>query len=320
MVEVNTIPTPSAPLGPVPRTPVVPADYAAMGVVTGYSPPDPERLRFFIIGPPGDGKTCFVAGIPKTLILDFEGGAWGVPSPRAARVVITNGEAFETMIAKLEADGKEPNRPYRRVVFDTIDQYVEMMNPFIAPDYSTPSHKCTDMTEYGTKGAGWAKLKNRCWSYIHRLEVAGYSWCIMGHITEKTITINNKDRTVIRPVLYDSFSKHVSRNSDYFMTVHSRRVSKPTFKEINGVKYPLGSTETCEYVIEASAVGSLLGTAQSKQRGVPTMPGEIVLPDLFNQTNGWDTFCNAYRKSVEEVKRKTASNHATGVVPVREGS
>ena len=310
MADINTIPTPSTPLGSG-----VPADYAAMGVVTGYSPPDPERLRFFIIGPSGDGKTAFVSGIPNTLILDFEGGAWGVPNSRAARKVITNGKEFELMISKLEADGKKPNRPYRRVVFDTIDQYVEMMNPYIAPDY-----KCADMTEYGTKGAGWAKLKNRCWSYIHRLEVAGYSWCIMGHITEKSITINNKDRTVVRPVLFDSFSKHVSRNSDYFMTVHSRMTSKPTFKEVHGVKYPLGSTEICEYVIEASAVGSLLGTAQSKQRGVPTMPGVIILPDLFSSVNGWDTFCNAYRKSIEEVKRKTASNLTTGVVPVQAGS
>lgn len=283
----------------------VPADYAALGVVTGYNPPEPERLRFFIMGPSGDGKTTFVAGIPDTLILDFEDGAWGVPNPRAHRIVCKTPEQFLKVHAKLLMDAKAGRLPYKRICLDTIDQFVETMNPEIGKAYD-----CTDMTQYGGKGAGWSILKNKCWDYISSLEQAGYSWIILGHMTEKTIVVGNKDKTVVRPVLYDSFAKHISRNSDYFVTIYSKSQSVPQYKQVklpngNIQRIETGSIERPVYVMKASSVGALLGTNQNKQRGVPTMPQEIDLPDIMEGTYGWDTFCDSYNKAVGEVRTAT---------------
>ena len=179
------------------------------------------------------------------------------------------------------------------------------MNPEIGKAYD-----CTDMTQYGGKGAGWSILKTKCWEYLIALEQAGFSWIVVGHMTEKTITVNRKDKTVVRPVIYDSFAKHISRNSDYFVTIHSKLESAKIYKN---VKLPNGSIQRVEtgteekaiYVMKASAVGSLMGTSQSKQRGVPTMASEIKLPDLMSGDYGWDVFCKEFKKFTDEVKALT---------------
>ena len=285
--------------------PKIPADYAALGVVGGYQPPAAERLRFFIIGPSGDGKTSFVASIPKTLILDFEGGAWGIPNPRAVRIVCKTYKTFKAIYEKLIIDGKAGRRAWDRVVFDTLDQFVEMMNPMIALAHHTANWKGTDITDYGGKGAGWAILKNECWKHVTDLEQAGYAWSCVGHVTEKTITINNKDRTVIRPVLFDTFAKLVARNSDYFINVHSKIEAVQQYKVVSGKQYPSGTKDVPVYVMSGSAIGSSLATQQTKQRGVPTMPATIRLPDTMSGESGWEAFCTAYYQSVEEVRSKT---------------
>ncbi|HEC64210.1 MAG TPA: hypothetical protein ENI23_02825, partial [bacterium] len=139
----------------------VPSSYAALGVKSGYTPLPAEKLRQFLVGPSGEGKTTFLMSIPRTLVLDFEEGADGIPGSRAHRLHITTPKKLEIIIDKLVADGDNPNRPYDRVGFDTIDQMVEMMNPYLAKLQSEKPGRWEgdDITQFGDRGGGWAILK-----------------------------------------------------------------------------------------------------------------------------------------------------------------
>lgn len=285
---------------PSPGTTPVPSDYASLGVTTGYTPKSPTQLRFFVLGPPGDGKTAFWAGCPRTLILDFEDGAWGVPSPRAHRIVCNTYETYERIHNKLVADAKAGRRPYDRVVYDTIDGFIEVVNPYLSA-----KKNCEDITDFGSKGAGWSLLRTACWNAVTELESVGFSWTCIGHITEKTLTVNGKDRTVTRPILFDSFARQVGRNADYVSTVHSAIESVPQYRTIQGRTIECGTTEKVCYRMDAAAVGSLFGASQNKQRGVPTLTSSIVLPDLMSGRYGWDAFCDAYNAAVQDVKSGT---------------
>lgn len=276
----------------------IPSDYAALGVETGYKPKQPNQLRFYIIGPSGGGKTSFVSSIPRALILDFEDGAWGVPNPRASRIVCKSAEKFDLLHKKLIEDAKNNRRPFDFIVFDTIDQFIEIMGVKLAVEYEVQ-----DITDYGAKGAGWSLLRNACWDRISALERVGYSWIVLGHITEKTITVSNKEKTVTRPVLFDSFSKQIQRNSEMFMMISPVEEMVQQYREVQGRKIATKLEPTIRYYMEATTSAGF-ATTQTKVRGVPNMSMRIQLPDTFSASPqyGWDVFCLEYNNAVNQIK------------------
>lgn len=286
----------------------VPSLYARLGVETGYNPTDAKHLRMFIVGPSGEGKTTFLSSIPRTLILDFERGACGVPNARAHRIYVPNGKVLREIVKQLVDDGKNPNRPYDRIGIDTVDQFVEMMNPEIAEEYRSKT-KWTgdDITEYGESGAGWAKLKNGCWSVLQELEKAGYAWTIIGHITEKTITVNRQSRTVPRAVLFDSFAKLIHRNTEVFATIYSQMEQEQTYTTFQGRQVPGIVKDVVRVYMDMTTMSSEKNTAQGKLRSVPVMTTKILLPDPMSGQYGWDSFTAEYNAAVNRVKSFTQS-------------
>lgn len=303
-METNTV-VPVAPM----TTPAVPSSYAKLGVKSGYDPTPPTDLNFFIIGPSGEGKTTFVSSIPKTLILSFEKkGANGIPNSRAHRIPVGDRATLDAVFAQLEADAKNPARPYTRVCFDTIDQMVEMMNPEIAAEYRAKTRWTgDDITEFGEKGAGWAKLKSGCWEYFQRLEKAGYSWVCIGHVTEKTITINNQERTVSRVVLFDSFAKLITRNADVLATLYSVVEQEATEITYNGKKLPGPMTDVVKVYMDMTTMPTEKNTTLGKIRNVPMMTSRLTLPAPLSGKFGWDEFLDSYTSAVEKVKAQLAN-------------
>ena len=287
----------------------VPSDYAAMGVKSGYAPLSAEELRMFIVGPSGEGKTTFLASTPRTLILDFEVGADGIPNARAHRLSITTPQQLEKIVSKLEADAKKPNRPYDRVGFDTIDQMVEMINPELAKIQSAKpgNWEGDDITHFGDRGGGWSILKNGCWSFIQRVEKAGYTWTCIGHITEKNIRVNGKDRTVPRPVLFDSFARLIGRNCAVFAAIYSLIETEKTYSEFKGRKIQGPDKEVVKVYMDSTTINSEKNTGQGKLRGVPTMTTKIALPDSLNGVYGWDAFATEYTNATLKVKKQLES-------------
>ncbi len=285
------------------------SDYACLGVRSGYTPPDADRLRMFLIGPPGGGKTTFVASMPRTLILDYEDGAWGVPRSRAHRIVVREPQQQQKILDKLVADSRSPNRPYDRVVFDTVDQWVELNNTDLAEQYSNNSRTIRDITQdYGTKGAGYNLLRKYSWSQLERLEKAGYSWVCVGHMSEKTLSINDKDVTVLRPVLYSSFAQVLVRNCELFGGIHAENETEPVYKEVRGKTIKAGEQSVIRVYLDVQSSGCQLSRQESKTRGVPTMSRKIHLPDPMKPDAplGWDEFVRHYKEAIAEVQQQSS--------------
>lgn len=280
----------------------VPADYASLGVVTGYDPVPANMLRQFIVGPYGEGKTSFEAGIPRTLIIDTEAGAWGVPRPRAHRIVAKTMERINAVFEQLWVDGPQKTRPYDRVVFDTVDQFAEILAKWMGAELTNPVE---DIRRFGKDGAGYARLTDKIWSYIQKLESFGYAWTVVGHIQEKEIEVSGTKSTVQRPVIYKTCLHMLARNCDIFAQVKAGTEQVQTKVKIPGGRTIDGPDKTIQcYYLDVQTLASGNSTGHNKMRGVPNMQQRIKLPPLLGDEYGWDRFVKVYDEAVAEVKSK----------------
>jgi len=284
----------------------VPKGYEGI-VEQGYKPRLPEDTRQFIIGPNGQGKTTFVASQPDTVILDTEKSAESVPRQRAFRIPIHNGKELIDMVNKLVADGEKGNRPFKRVVFDTIDQCVEYLAKYLGP--LPPRNASTeDIRRWGLKGAGYSILTDAVWNMINRIENAGYAWTLCGHIQEQEITINDSTRTVKRPVIYKSLLQVLVRNCDFFCDVHAETVLEPLYKTVSGRKIQAGEKKALKHFLTFdSTITGINANGNNKIRGVPTISRKIELPDVLGDVWAWDVFADAYNTAVAEAKTTVKS-------------
>jgi hypothetical protein len=275
----------------------VPADYAALGVVSGYKPRPAEELRLFLTGPSGKGKTTFLSSIPDTLILDFELGADAIPGARAARVRVEGYPHYESLINKLVGDGQAKKPKFKRIGIDTGDEWMHAMSAQLAHE-----HNVEDITEYGTKGHGWGLIRSRCWAGIQALQAAGYSWAIVGHLTEKTISnpLTKTESTVLRPVLFDTLAKQILRNSDFYATIWMEATQEQEMETINVRGKEIQRPKRDSKVIKRwwFDCRSIDG-GDGKGRGVPTMRERFELPLV----NGWDVFVDEYNQATEKIKK-----------------
>jgi hypothetical protein len=285
----------------------LPDKYVKLGVTRGYDPYPVEQLRMFLVGPSGQGKTTFISGCPRNLILDFEGGAPGVINPTSHRLHIPDYASLQAIIRVLKEDARNPKRPFDRITFDTIDQFVEMMNPVLAEEKSRDTKwKGTDITEYGSEGSGWAVLKNGVWNIITGLQRLGYTWACIGHITLEAKTVGGKSIMVPRPVLFPSFARLIGRNSEVFASIYSQSERGSKWIEKVGKKVKIATNEEIIKVyMDATTVASETNTGTGKLRGVPVMTQRLELPDPTTGAYGWDTFVQTYNEAVQAVKEST---------------
>lgn len=286
----------------------MPEAYKNLGMCTGYNPLDASMTRHCTLGPSGGGKTSFWASCPRTLILDFEKGANAVPGIRAFYVPIGTYEALEKITDQLVKDRN--SKVVDRVVFDTVDAFLELLKPVLTDEYQSRTRApLSSITEYGQKGAGWNILKNRMWSFVQKIEEAGYSWSIVAHQTEAVITEDGKDRTVIRTTMSPSVRALIFQNCDFISCIHRVTKSRPTVKKVpngkGGTREIAGPVETYEVTImDTTDTGAQFGNMETKSRGVPTLQAQIELPPPLSGKAGWDNFVEAYNKAIEDVRAK----------------
>ena len=298
-----------------PGTLPIPADYSALGVTRGYSPPTANQLRFFVVGPSGEGKSTFINSDPNSLILDYEKGSTGIPRALAARISISTAKQHNDFIKKLIADAKSGRSLWSRIVFDTVDQCIQILGAAFAADKGLEH-----FGEYGDKGAGYGVMKSRFWTDIESLMAAGYTWTIVGHLTERTVRVNRQDMTVLRPVIFESLNNIIYRNCEIFgMTERVTTVKQGTVtRTIEGkqvtIAVPGKDILTEEFMLRISsdvgAGGSSAQLKQAKVRGVPSFRKSIKLTG----SGGWTTFSTAYNNAVATEKKRLASP----VAPVKQ--
>lgn len=297
--KVTTPPAGNVPLPATPNTvPKVPSDWAALGATTGYCPKLAEDLNIDVVGPSGEGKTTFISSIPNQIILDFDKGAEGIPGTRAVRVPIQNYEHYIQVTDKLIAEGKAHKRAFRRVSFDTTDEWVGMIVNRLQEEKGV-----TDITEHGSQGHGWAMIRERCWSKLRELQEAGYIWSCLGHMITKTETnpVTHKERTVIRDAVFPSMSAKIVRSSDYKITIYcvNKTVEKKEKRKTTGgqiIEVVAGSEVISKYYADIFTTVEREG----KGRGAPGMEKKFEIPLV----NGWEVFKQKYNVAVEAAKKQ----------------
>jgi hypothetical protein len=274
----------------------IPADYLSLGLKSGYNPPSPDDLRLWIVALPGQGKSTFLASIPDTLILDFEQGCRAIPGSRSCYVPIRNADHFDQVMTKLLEDGKNNRRKFKRIVFDTVDQYLTMFADVISREKGVET-----IAEFGSKGAGYNLLANRCWAPVEALRASGYIWAMTGHIKQETVTLpgTNQEITKERPSAYSSFTSRIVGGADLFGTLTSTHVEKQVMKKVttNGSTFEVPSGQTFiehHYYLNIASLES----REAKARGVPSIKTKIELP-LYD---GWKVFCDEYNNAIERSK------------------
>jgi len=294
-----------------PNSAPISADYAALGVTSGYCPPSAKKVRLYLLGPSGGGKSSFIAGQARTLILDFDDGANSVPNGLAHRIHINSIDKLEVVITKLEADAKAGKPQYDRVVWDTFDWYLDLLNPYLAVKHSDAAKGIIleDITDYGSKGAGWSILRVAAWNYVLRVEHAGYGWTCVSHLTEKTITENYKEKTVIRPVLSASIHQQIGRSCHIVANIYPMIVREQQTRLVGGKQVPCEFKELIKYFMVFQNTENFSSMNGGKARGIPPLQGKILLPDPYSDsvTSGWDTFEKIYSEAVERVRAKLVS-------------
>jgi hypothetical protein len=284
----------------------IPADWAALGLTTGYNPRTLEDARLYVTGLAGEGKSTFICSIPDAWTLDFEGGDEGVPGRRgkyfdlrkAARAQKkTIFEIYHMIMEKLLAAGKAGKPPCKRVVIDTHDAWVELMGQRLLVEKSAGAKTFEDIGELGMKGHGHSLLQGRCKNALVALEDAGYTWAVVGHLTYVTTTdpITYKESTKIRPILSKGYVGPVVRKAELHVTINSSTSVEKMDKVVNGRTFKgIDEKSVTRYSIytrptEAKAM-------EGKRRGVPNLPAKMEVP----MVDGWQVLKTAYDKAVEE--------------------
>ena len=277
--------------------PKIPTDWVKLGVQTGYNPKPAEDLNLYIVGPSGEGKTTFESSIPNSLILDFDKGAESVVGTRALRVPIANYEHYMQITQKLIDEGKAGKHIIHRVSIDTTDEWVGMIKLQLQKEKGVD-----DITEFGSKGHGWAMIRERCWSRLRELEAAGFVWSCVGHLSTRNETnpATNKERTVTRDSVFPTMSAQIVNSSDFKLTIYyiSKTINTPIMKKLTSGQLIKQNKET---VVPVYYLDSLTtAERQGKGRGAPGMNRKFEIPLL----NAWDVFVKNYNTAIEAAKKQ----------------
>lgn len=277
--------------------PVVPSDWAAFGAVTGYNPKLAEDLRVYIVGPYNEGKTTFDASILGNITLDFEDGANAVVGTNSVRIHIKDYDHLESVVKKLQEDSKNGKRHWRRVSFDSIEEYVDLIKHQLEEEKGVE-----DITDYGSQGHGYNLILQRVWSKIMDLEQAGYTWAIVGHqkVKSETNPVTKKEETKLREAVYPGIAAKIKNKADFQLTVYcmSRSVElKKKQKLPSGqvIEVPAGTEVRKTYYVDCLTTSR----GDGKSRGVPTMDTKFEIPLV----GGWEVFRQKYNAAVEAAKK-----------------
>ena len=303
MVEINST-NPVVDAAPN-KCPIVPSDWMTLGAESGYKPKVAGKLRLFVVGPSGEGKSTWLSSIERNLILDFDDGADAVPGSKAVRINIKNYAHLQQVRDKLLADAKAGKLYFTRVTIDTVDECIAMIKHKLENEKNTE-----DITDYRSEGYGYNLILQRFWGIILDIEEAGCSWAVVGHTKYKTEIdpATKKPVTRIRDSVYPGVSKKILTKSDFKVTIYSLsetiRVDLPPKIVQNGnqrIEVPQHEDKVVVNFYLNSLTTASEGT--NKARGVPTMPKKFPLPLV----GGWNVFKSYYDKAVNEARQRWGS-------------
>ncbi len=165
----------------------LPDKYAKLTQTPGL--PKPGRLRLFLQGKVGSGKTFFACSWPRTAILNFENKASAVRKrgPGTHIFHFKTPKEYADLIEMLIADGLAGHPAFDTVAFDTALAFREIRRKAITEEYRAQKmlKGPGDITNYKAEGAGWSILNADVTNTFERLYQAGYGWIALAHVVPK---------------------------------------------------------------------------------------------------------------------------------------
>lgn len=270
----------------------IPKWVAEMGGTSSFNPLPFESCRFFLTGPPKQGKTTLMCSMERAAYLDFEGGAHSVPHKKATVFYVpvyrdeeltpiqkagipgaTPGTwlrqpavSLTSLMEKLREDAGSGSPYFRHAVFDSVDRLQEMCLRHLETNvWKSKAGMPVKIGDYlGGKG-GWTELATFCMSYFRQLNAMGLGWTAIAHLKTETTTIPGSTQTMkeVRPAVTPSFYGALGQDAEYLL-----RVSKE-----NGPKDPKTGLRPSNFVVHTEAT-----TAQREdfpQGGRVTLPPKV---------------------------------------------
>lgn len=164
-----------------------------MKILTEATPTAP---KFMVYSMPGIGKTTLASKLSKSLIIDIEGGANRVKTPRTEQ--ITKLDAFYECLVQLWHAEK---REFDYIVIDTVDWLVRLIINDVA---GIDKNHLTETLNRSNGGYGNGKqvLENNVRVKLLPLLIAlnkkGYGICLLAHADKKTMM--DSDGTAIEQI------------------------------------------------------------------------------------------------------------------------
>jgi len=306
---------------PTKSPPPLPADWRALGATIGFDPRPANKLRFYLVGDHGSGKSTFVQSRPRNLVLSFEDSARFVPNPRSHRIdreKVPNYQSFSKVWDLIVADAAKPNRPFDSITFDTVDHLLDILNQGLVEKINPKDKngdliyplRWDDITDYGTSkkgGKGWDMLYTELKNILNELSAIGYGWMCVSHLNEKTITkADGSDYTDIRISMPPGGARIVCREADFIINMDHKYTratieSPPSVVTVAGKKVAKPAQVTYKSIETWVAEVASVRVKSTKRR--VTMEDEIPL----SKDNGYGDFAAAYERAVENERKRIAA-------------
>lgn len=296
--------------------------FKTLGIVQGFKPTPLERCTLLLIGPTGSGKSTVIASMgPRTFIFDFDRTYCNIPCSEVSGVTpglkvdpLTGKEtvcdAWEHWVATMEwlkTDGREF---YDTVVFDTVDQWVRLMEAGMAnlvnkdrerKNSNETREPLQSIVDLG-KG-GYKTLVDRLVIEWNSLRQAGYGLVFTGHLERRRILFaeTGLEMDVSCLGLYPSLDKALRRGADF--VIKCIRGQEKTVKEVprthpqTGQRIGTIKEETRIKVIKLIFGEQFVNAETSTMDSVKArveMPDTILLPE-DRRHEAWSIVQEAYK-------------------------
>lgn len=153
-----------------------------MKILTKATPTAP---KFMVYGLPGTGKSSLASKLHNSLIIDIEGGASFLDTPRTEQV--TNLETFYQYMVEL---WKTPKREYDYIVIDSADWLVRLIVESVAGIDKNHLSETLNKSN-GGYGNGKQVLENhvrtRLLPMLVEMNKKGYGICLIAHAEKKNM-------------------------------------------------------------------------------------------------------------------------------------
>lgn len=285
----------------------IPSDLAKLpGVSTGFRPVGVNRGRYVFTGRPGCGKSTLIHSNPKAFILDPEMGGNTVDDPRAICFTpdpdkTPEGEtasAYMKMVDTLIARRKKGAKDIEMIVFDTIDELIEIF----LRDFCL-KHSLEDPLDYRSgEGNAYSIVRRDLFGILDRAYKAGFGWTVLAHVTPKTIRHGGEDRVVMSLSISDSFRNSLFRKCEHMMFLEYHTKSIPgkviTFTSKTGGKpltVPGTPTQVECRILKTKPGGLWRGETTNEVKVRIPFPDSTEIPSF----DGWKVLSSVYDEAIQ---------------------